>query len=173
MWVFPGGRQELGETIAQCAVREAAEEVVLAASGQGLAVSVVDPLCPVYTATDVLHRDGTGGALAYHYAILHVLACVDVPAGGGGGAQLPALRAASDASAAAWVDIASLVLEECGRRGACLPPSAGGAALVPTGGPPHAPTMAGLAQQGVLVPLTERVTRLAVHQWQLRGFAVR
>lgn len=169
-WVFPGGRQELGETLAQAAAREAAEEVAFAAAGgggPGLAVTVVDPAVPAYACTDVLHHDdGARTALSYHYAIVHVLTWVDVPAG----PALPPLQARSDAADAAWVDVSALVDEvAAGRRGVRRAGGSGSseraAGAVDGGG---AVCIYELQRRGVLVPLTIEVARQAVQQWATR-----
>jgi 8-oxo-dGTP diphosphatase len=178
-WVYPGGRQELGETLAQAAAREAAEEVAFASGGDGgpgLAVTVVDPAVPAYACTDVLHPAAAdpspSAALAYHYAIVHVLTCVDVPAG----AALPLLQARSDAADAAWVDVSALVDEvAAGRRRQQRARSDGGSADAAPPPTRRAPRNDGavciyeLQRRGVLVPLTIEVARQAVQQWALRG----
>ena len=155
LWVFPGGRQELGETIAAAAAREALEEV-------GLQVGILDHACPVFTATDVLHVEA-GAGLTYHYAILHVLATVGVPVDAEGRALLPAVRARDDAVDAAWVDVV---------------------ALAPAGGGPGRPRVArgapgrvvedihSLQRRGILVPLSIEVATLAGRQWGMRGVPV-
>jgi len=61
-WGFPGGVQELGETIFQAVVRELREET-------GLVVQPVETL----TTLDVLDRDD-GGRVRTHYALIAVLA---------------------------------------------------------------------------------------------------
>jgi 8-oxo-dGTP diphosphatase len=61
-WGFPGGVQELGETIFQAVVRELMEETGL----------VVEPL-ETLTALDVVDRDGEG-LVRTHYALIAVLA---------------------------------------------------------------------------------------------------
>ena len=61
-WGFPGGVQELGETIFGAVVRELREET-------GLVVHPVETL----TSLDVLDRDGEG-RVRTHYALIAVLA---------------------------------------------------------------------------------------------------
>lgn len=168
MWVFPGGRQELGETIAETALREAEEEVISGVTGKGVSVHIVDKLCPVFTATDVLTYDGPGKSLSYHYAILHVLSYVDIglgPDDRGHTISLPAVSPASDAADASWVDISGIVREEQSRAGIAI---VSDGTKYQTDRP--YPTIHGLEQQGVLVPLTANVARLALQQWRLRGF---
>lgn len=147
-WCAPGGRQELGETLAAAAAREAEEEV-------GVRVAV-HPTFPVFTATDVLAHDDVG-RLAFHYAIIHVLATYDVDAPGGV-AQLPRLTGRSDAVGAAWVR---------------LGPWAGGAGEcgVLRGGPPLL-EMDALHEGGLLAPHTRDVARLAVAAWRERGYVI-
>lgn len=83
-WSLPGGKQMAGETARQAALRELAEETGLKAVILGL-VDVVDATFP----------DAPGGA---RYTLIEFAAR---PAGG-------ALRAGSDASEAAWHDLAGL-----------------------------------------------------------------
>lgn len=83
-WSLPGGKQAAGETMRQTALRELKEETGLAAEILGL-VDIVDATFP----------DAPGGA---HYTLIEFAAR---PAGG-------ALRAGSDASEAAWLDLAAL-----------------------------------------------------------------
>lgn len=152
-WCAPGGRQELGETLAAAAAREAEEEV-------GVRV-VVHPTFPVFTATDVLaYEDGEDGEegrrLAFHYAIVHVLAYLSVDAPGGV-AQLPRLTGRSDAVGAAWVRLGPLAGSgECG---------------VLRGGGPLL-DMDALHEGRLLAPQTRDVARLAVAAWRERGYAV-
>jgi 8-oxo-dGTP diphosphatase len=61
-WGFPGGVQELGETVFEAVVRELREET-------GLVVQPVETL----TSLDVLDRDGEG-RVRTHYALIAVLA---------------------------------------------------------------------------------------------------
>jgi len=61
-WGFPGGVQELGETIFAAVIRELREETGL----------VVEPL-ETLTTLDVLERDGEG-RVRTHYALIAVLA---------------------------------------------------------------------------------------------------
>jgi len=61
-WSLPGGSQELGETLFDCAAREAREET-------GVAVRPAR----VLTAVDTILRD-EAGRVAFHYTIVDVLA---------------------------------------------------------------------------------------------------
>lgn len=60
-WGFPGGRQELGETVATCAIRELQEETGILA----------DPR-EVLTVLDVIRRD-EAGRIPIHFALVCVL----------------------------------------------------------------------------------------------------
>jgi len=82
---LPGGRLELGERLADCAAREAREET-------GLRVRVEGELG--FCASDAISED-------FHYAVVHMLASVEV---GAEAAGPPPLVAGDDASAALWVD---------------------------------------------------------------------
>lgn len=175
--VFAGGRQELGETLAGAAAREAREEC-------GVDVHVADALCPGYAATDVLHP--AAPPHGWHYAIVHVLTCVDARADASGRrAVLPVLRAGDDAADALWVDLSALLLqggggEPAGARPSAPPPplplpggleggwlgGAGDAATPPRTRPP---CLLELEAQGALVPLTVHVARRALRQWALLG----
>ena len=57
-WSLPGGRQKLGETVRDCALRELAEETGVEA-GVGALIDVVDSMT----------RDGDG-RLQYHYTLV-------------------------------------------------------------------------------------------------------
>lgn len=57
-WSLPGGRQELGETVAEAAKREVAEET-------GLTVEVTG----IVTAVDLIERDERG-RVRYHYVLI-------------------------------------------------------------------------------------------------------
>ncbi|MGS0892352.1 NUDIX hydrolase [Burkholderia stagnalis] len=60
-WGFPGGKIEAGETVADAAVREIAEETAVD-------VEALD----VFTALDAFDRDAAGG-LRHHYVLVAVL----------------------------------------------------------------------------------------------------
>jgi ADP-ribose pyrophosphatase YjhB (NUDIX family) len=80
-WSLPGGMLELGESLTSGVAREVREETGL----------IVEPL-ELVELLDRIHREGE--RVRYHYVIADFLCRV---AGG-------ALRAASDADAARWVD---------------------------------------------------------------------
>jgi ADP-ribose pyrophosphatase YjhB (NUDIX family) len=80
-WGFPGGHQDLGETIAAAALRELAEET-------GLTGEAVES----FTAVDAIDRDADG-RVRYHYTLVAVL--VEWRAG--------EAKAADDALAVAWL----------------------------------------------------------------------
>ncbi|HZB94104.1 MAG TPA: NUDIX domain-containing protein, partial [Stellaceae bacterium] len=60
-WGFPGGMQELGETVLACAARELREETGI----------IADPVAPL-TAFDTIRRDEEGRVKA-HFALVAVL----------------------------------------------------------------------------------------------------
>jgi len=62
-WSFPGGRLELGETLADCARREVLEETQVD----------IDVRDQVVTAIDVITRNAHG-AIDYHYVVVDLLA---------------------------------------------------------------------------------------------------
>lgn len=57
-WSLPGGRQKLGETVRDCALRELVQETGVEA--------IIGPLADV---VDSMTRDGDGG-LQYHYTLV-------------------------------------------------------------------------------------------------------
>lgn len=79
-WGFPGGVQELGETVVEAALRELAEETGVEAGGPR-----------ILTALDALDRD-EAGQVRYHYTLIVVL--LDWLSGEG--------EAADDAEALGW-----------------------------------------------------------------------
>jgi 8-oxo-dGTP diphosphatase len=79
-WGFPGGVQELGETVVEAALRELAEETGVEAGSPR-----------IFTALDAIDRD-EDGRLRYHYTLIVVL--FDWLSGEG--------EAADDAEALGW-----------------------------------------------------------------------
>eukprot|EP00887_Chlorella_sp_A99_P003189 scaffold9.g3189.t1 len=110
-WCFCGGSLELGETMAECAVREAREETgVVLRNGPNPEGRVFsrDLAFPVGFATaDALFKDDSG-RLAYHYAIVDFAAVPEDP-------HAP-LAPADDVDAARWFPVADLrdLPGECG-----------------------------------------------------------
>ncbi len=60
-WAFPGGAQDLGETLFGAAAREVLEETSI----------VIEPYT-VITALDLIERDG--GGIKYHYTLVEIAA---------------------------------------------------------------------------------------------------
>ena len=86
-WGFPGGVLELGETVAEGAMRELAEETgIVAESAETLSVF------------DAIHRDDEG-RVRYHYTLIAVRGIWRIGEG----------AAADDAAAVAWVSRAEIV----------------------------------------------------------------
>jgi ADP-ribose pyrophosphatase YjhB (NUDIX family) len=61
LWGFPGGRQHLGETLAQAALRELKEETGVTGEAKG-----------AFAALDSIERDESG-RVRYHYTLVAVL----------------------------------------------------------------------------------------------------
>uniref|UniRef100_A0A7S0RVA8 Nudix hydrolase domain-containing protein n=1 Tax=Chlamydomonas leiostraca TaxID=1034604 RepID=A0A7S0RVA8_9CHLO len=81
LWCFPGGSQELGETIAECAVREVLEETGVKIRHMGspetFSSSLDNPTA--FAAVDSIWHDKAAGKLKFHYAIIEVAALVEDP----------------------------------------------------------------------------------------------
>jgi 8-oxo-dGTP diphosphatase len=152
LWCLPGGRQELGETVAQAAVREAREET-------GLAVEPAAHM-PSFSVSDVLDADPATGALRHHYAVISVLTYAVWE--GGRDASPPRPTPGDDVDAAAWV-----------RIGRCP----GGAAAGPASPAEddwlrRGASLDAAAADGRLVAFVAETARLAAAQWRLRGYEV-
>lgn len=109
---FPGGRVELGESLSVAATREVKEET-------GIDIKCVDPPAPLQvsvpdpdsiphprpvTTIDGIYRSDDG-QLAYHYAIVEMIATVVDP--------LQEPSPADDADTAAWKDVHGVKASEC------------------------------------------------------------
>lgn len=107
-WSFCGGSLELGETMIDCAIREAREETGLALRHQseliqspGTVIFYPDLRHPtVFTAVDVIDEDEESGNLRFHYAVVEVAAVPEDPR------VVP--QAGDDADLAQWVDVEAL-----------------------------------------------------------------
>ncbi|MFQ5341898.1 MAG: NUDIX hydrolase [Anaerolineae bacterium] len=82
-WAFPGGRLELGETLAEAATREAYEET-------GLTIEPGE----VIAVRDLIDRD-EAGRIRFHYVLIDLLA---QPVGG-------TLRPGDDSVAVRWIGL--------------------------------------------------------------------
>ncbi len=86
-WGFPGGVLELGETVAEGAMRELKEETGVDAEPAG-----------ILNVNDAIHRDGEG-RVQFHYTLIAVRGVWRAGEG----------EAADDAAAVAWVSRADIV----------------------------------------------------------------
>jgi len=110
LWSFPGGSLELGETMAECAMREVLEETGIQLQNDpskvlkedvGFSADLAVPTA--FSAVDSLFPDPANPQrLQYHYAIIEMAALVS-PATA---SQEP--RAQSDADAAMWLPVSQL-----------------------------------------------------------------
>ncbi|DBA94790.1 TPA: hypothetical protein ACH3X1_002335 [Trebouxia sp. C0004] len=81
LWSFPGGSQELGETLVECAIRESKEETGLvlkndrnsAVAQGGLAFSKTLQVPTPFAAADAISRDDTQN-IEFHYTIVEASA---------------------------------------------------------------------------------------------------
>lgn len=149
-----------GETVAQAAEREVAEEA-------GIACRVLDSSCPAFTATDAIYLSE-----GFHYVVVHVLAATSDPAptllyldsqddklGALAGVAAPAgplhclppLQAGDDAADVAWVAID------------CLPgdPAATSMQLLPAKGGTRVVRLSDLMKNERVVPMTPAVLHKA------------
>ncbi|KAL0041635.1 hypothetical protein WJX79_010229 [Trebouxia sp. C0005] len=107
LWSFPGGSQELGETLVECAIRESKEETGLvlkndtnsAVAQGGLAFSKNLQVPTPFAAADVISRDAAQ-KIEYHYTIVEVAAVLE-------NSSIVA-KAASDVDDIKWVPVSSL-----------------------------------------------------------------
>lgn len=166
---FPGGRQEPGETLAAGTAREAVEET-------GLNVTVLDPVFPAFTATDVIIKDED--RVTYHFGIVHVATAVPVTEEVGADGEtrliLPTPIAADDAYDAAWYPVHDLPAKTDAQAGQITQtrssvecPYSRAAAMV-TGAAVRHESLVELDQRGEVVPFVLDVIRLGVHTCKTR-----
>lgn len=109
-WGFPGGAQELGETVAAAAARELREETGVGAEPH----AILDVI-------DVIQRDADG-RVQFHYALVAVL--MEWREGEG--------AAADDIDALAWVSIGEIARLHCSDRVGAVAAKALGVAASPS-----------------------------------------
>jgi 8-oxo-dGTP diphosphatase len=170
LYCLPGGRLELGEPVAEAALRELREETGLSAPR----VSVPPPSAAAgFTATDAIYKHQ--GKLSYHYAIVHVVAGVEASLDAATGAVvLPALAGGDDAEEAVWATFGDEPLDAVAEAEAGASRNGGGEGGGGGGQQRllRLPRVEDFARDNVLVAASVDVLRLAQGAWRARGFGV-